>query len=84
MELAFKIGHTQQLVDVAERNLMGVLIPEALPRGVSGQEEVRHALASPYQSPPLRQVVKREEKIVVVTSDITRPMPTAAVMPALL
>ena len=84
MELAFKIGHTQQLVDVAERNLMGVLIPEALPRGVSGQEEVRHALASPYQSPPLRQVVKRGEKIVVVTSDITRPMPTAAVMPALL
>ena len=84
MELAFKIGHTQQLVDVAERNLMGVLIPEALPRGASGQEEVRHALASPYQSPPLRQVVKRGEKIVVVTSDITRPMPTAAVMPALL
>ena len=84
MELAFKIGYTQQLVDVAERNLMGVLIPEALPRGVSGQEAVRRALAVPYQSPPLRQVVKREEKIVVVTSDITRPMPTAAVMPALL
>lgn len=84
MELAFKIGHTQQLVDVAERNLMGVLIPEALPRGTSGQEAVRRALAVPYQSPPLRQVVKRGEKIVVVTSDITRPMPTAAVMPALL
>ena len=84
MELAFKIGYTQQMVDVAERNLMGVLIPEALPRGASGQEAVRRALAVPYQSPPLRQVVKRGEKIVVVTSDITRPMPTAAVMPALL
>ena len=46
--------------------------------------DVVHALANPIGSPRLRDIVKPGEKIAIITSDITRPMPTYKVMPALL
>lgn len=41
-------------------------------------------MSVPIGTPRLREIVKPGEKVVVVTSDITRPMPTARVMPLLL
>lgn len=46
--------------------------------------DVMHALENPIGSPRLRDIVKPGEKIAIITSDITRPMPTYKVMPALL
>ena len=46
--------------------------------------DVVHALENPIASPRLKDIVKPGEKIAIVTSDITRPMPTYKVMPALL
>jgi len=52
--------------------------------GPGPEQLIRHALSDPIGTPPLRQIVSPGEKIVVVTSDVTRPMPTHAVMPILL
>jgi len=41
-------------------------------------------LEAPINTPRLCDMIKPGEKIAIVTSDVTRPMPTAAVMPALL
>ena len=85
MTLEFGYDRTVQCVCVPEENLLGILEPDALPRPDCGEEElVRRALAAPVGAPPLRQVVHPGEKIVIVTSDISRPMPTWRVMPALL
>ena len=85
MTLEFGYDRTVQRVCVPEENLLGILEPDALPRPDCGEEElVRRALAAPVGAPPLRQVVHPGEKIVIVTSDISRPMPTWRVMPALL
>ena len=48
------------------------------------EEEVKRALENPIGSKRLKDIVKPNEKIVVITSDITRPMPTYKVMPLLL
>lgn len=63
---------------------MGVLHANPVPTGLVGEAEVRRALENPIGTPRLRQIVKPGEKIAIVTSDITRPMPTYKVMPALL
>ncbi|MBR3641854.1 MAG: nickel-dependent lactate racemase [Oscillibacter sp.] len=84
MELTFKIGQSAQTVEVDEKNLLGILEPNAVPDGPTGDEAVRLALENPIGTPRLREIVKPGEKIVVVTSDVTRPMPTYAVMPQLL
>lgn len=84
MKLRFGIGSGFQDVEVPERNLLGVLHENEVEPGLTGEEEVRRALAEPIGAPRLRDIVRPGEKIAVVTSDVTRPMPTHKVMPALL
>lgn len=84
MKLSFGFGTGTQEVEVPEKNLLGVLHANEVELGLTGEAEVRRALAEPVGSPRLREIVKPGEKIAIVTSDITRPMPTYRVMPALL
>lgn len=85
MELEFGYDTTVQRVTLREDTLMGVLEPDDLPRpGGTEEDIVRAALAAPIGAPPLHEVVQPGEKIVIVTSDISRPMPTSKVMPAVL
>lgn len=84
MILEFGYGTGVQIVDVPDKNLIGILTPNEVKVELKGEAEVVRALKSPIASPPLSQIVKPGEKIVIVTSDITRPMPTHVVMPSLL
>ena len=84
MKLTFGFGSSVQEVEVPERNLMGELHANPVPLGLTGEAEVARALQAPIGAPRLRDTVRPGETIAIVTSDITRPMPTAKVMPALL
>ena len=84
MELSFKIGTETQMVDVEPNRLLGVLEPNQVPAGLTGEAAVRQALAQPIGAPCLGEIVRPGETVAIVTSDITRPMPTWTVMPALL
>ena len=84
MKLQFGLGAGVQEAEVPEKNLLGVLHANEVAPGLAGEAEVRRALAEPIGSPRLREIVKPGEKIAIVTSDLTRPMPTCQVMPALL
>jgi len=84
MELSFGIGKGTQSVAVDERNLLGVLHANEAPQGPRGEDAVRAALEHPIGAPRLCELVRPGEKIVIVTSDITRPMPTKVVLPPLL
>ncbi|MBQ3109051.1 MAG: nickel-dependent lactate racemase [Clostridia bacterium] len=81
-ELGFGAG--VQAVELPEKNLAGVLLPNDVERGLIGAAEVERALKAPIGSPRLSEIVHPGEKIAIITSDITRPMPTYKVMPALL
>ena len=84
MKLRFGFGAGFQEVDVPDENLIGELHANDVPVGLTGEAEVERALKSPIGSPRLRDIVHPGEKIAVITSDVTRPMPTYKVMPALL
>lgn len=84
MRLEFGFGSGTQSADVPDKNLIGVLLPNEAGMEASDPEAVKNALDSPIESERLRKIVKPSEKIVIVTSDITRPMPTAQVMPHIL
>lgn len=84
MKLEFGFGTTIQEVTLPDKNLQQVLTPNPMTFSSAGEEEVARALREPIGSKPLRDIVKPGEKIAIVTSDITRPMPTAKVMPALM
>ena len=84
MRLEYGFGNGVQVVEAPDQNVVGILTPNDVPLGKTGLEAVLGALTRPIGTKRLRDIVHPGEKIAVVTSDITRPMPTAAVMPALL
>ena len=82
MELGFGAG--VQRLDIPEKNLLAVLTPNPVEKDLTGEAEVQRALRNPIGTAPLKEIVKPGEKIAIITSDITRPMPTYKVMPSLL
>ena len=77
MKLTFGFGSSVQEVEVPERNLIGELHANPVPLGLTGEAEVARALQEPIGTPRLRDIVRPGETVAIVTSDITRPLPTA-------
>ncbi|MDO4371191.1 MAG: nickel-dependent lactate racemase [Clostridia bacterium] len=84
MKFELGFGSGVQALNVPDQNMMGVLTPNPVAHDLMNEDEVLRALRNPIGSPRLSEIVKPGEKIAIVTSDITRPMPTYRVMPALL
>ncbi len=47
-------------------------------------EAIRHALAHPIQSPPLKELAAGKKNACIVISDVTRPVPNRVLLPPLL
>jgi len=73
-------------VFIPDERLEGVLESHAHHyKPEAGESElVRRALENPIASPKLRDLAKGCKKIVIITSDHTRPVPTAIIAPLLL
>ena len=84
MKLRFGFGNGFQEAEVPEKNLIGELHANPVPPGPGEEEEIARALREPIGTPRLKDIVHPGETVAIVTSDITRPMPTARVMPFLL
>lgn len=84
MKLDFGYENGIERVVVPDKNLLGILKPNAIEYTLTGQREVYRALREPIGSLQLCEIVQPGDKIAIITSDITRPMPTREVMPAVL
>ena len=84
MKLEFGYGKTVQTVEVPEKNLMAVLTANPMEHQRRGAEAVRWALEHPIGSPRLRELAKPGQKVVIVTSDVSRPLPSYDVLPSVL
>lgn len=81
MHIQIRYDTESRDITIPDQNLKGILLP-VVPEASNAEDQiVADALASPIGAPPLREVVRPGERVVIVTSDITRPMPTAAVLP---
>ena len=70
-----------QQLNISDKHNIKVLVPNAVEAGLTGAEEVLRALEDPTGSERLRDIVLPGERIVIITSDITRPMPSKVVVP---
>lgn len=84
MELEFGYGAGVQKVQVPEKNLMGILTANEMRHERKGQEAVRYALAHPIGAAALRDLAKPGQKIAIVVSDISRPVPSYELLPGIL
>ena len=84
MVLEFGFGNGVQKVSVDDNNVMGILRANEVTPPKSEEAEILRALHNPIGSKAIGDIVKPGKKIAIITSDITRPMPTYKVMPLLL
>ncbi|MBQ6455786.1 MAG: nickel-dependent lactate racemase [Mogibacterium sp.] len=84
MKLSFGFGDGFQEVDLPEKNLLATLTANEMEHERTGEDAVRYALAHPIGKGLLRDEVRAGEKIAIITSDISRPLPSCEVIPSVL
>lgn len=84
MEFELGFGTGTQKLTVPDENLICVLLPNPVKHTLTGVEEVARALKNPIGTKRLKQIVRPGEKIAIITSDITRPLPSYKILPLLL
>ena len=84
MKLEFGYGNGMQTVEVAEKNLLAVLESNPIDHERRGEEAVKYALENPIGAPLMREIVQKGKKVAIVTSDISRPLPSYDVLPSVL
>ena len=84
MKLEFGYGKGVQEVLLNEKNLMDVLVSNQIPHKRRDEDAVRYALENPIGKDRLCTYDLAGKKIAIVTSDISRPLPSYRILPALL
>ena len=84
MRLEFGYGNGMQTVEVEEKNLLAVLESNPIDHERRGEEAVKYALENPIGAPLMREIVQKGKKVAIVTSDISRPLPSYDVLPSVL
>ena len=84
MKCELGYGKGSVTFEIPDKNFMGELLPNDMTYVRTGVEEVLYALKNPIGTARLSEIVKPGEKVVIITSDITRPMPSHIVLPPVL
>ncbi|MBR5731660.1 MAG: nickel-dependent lactate racemase, partial [Firmicutes bacterium] len=84
MILEFGYGSGIQTVDVPDSNVQAVMVSNEMEHERRDADAVRFSLRHPVGSPRLKDLAKPGQKIVIVTSDISRPLPSFDVLPSVL
>jgi len=77
-------GDTNLSFRLPRRNLLGVMTPADVPAAADPAALVRQALREPVGRPPLRDLVRAGQRIVIIVDDMTRPTPQQVLLPPLL
>ena len=84
MEFTVKYDKNTVSFHVPDENVLGKILPNACPSVESEEGEIKRALSEPVGTSRLYDRVHPGEKIVIITSDVTRPVPSRIIIPCLL
>ena len=84
MKIKFKYGFGKgyKEFEIDESNILAELRQNDVKIELMGADEIKRALEEPIGTGRLSELVKPGEKVVIVTSDLTRPMPSKTVLPS--
>ncbi|SHH51562.1 nickel-dependent lactate racemase [Clostridium grantii] len=84
--MKYSMGYGKKIVDfnIEENKVLNILKPNEVKIDLRGEEEVKRAIENPINSKRLKDIVNKGEKVVIITSDITRPMPSKKVLPSII
>ena len=81
MKLEIGFGTNPQIVEIPDRNLTDILLPNKVSVQAKGEIAVIGALQNPIGSKKLSEMVHPGQKVAIITSDVTRPVPSYKILP---
>jgi len=84
MHIQMAYGRTGLEFELPDDAPITILSPEPVPGLADEQAAIVEALRAPIGTPPLQDLVRPEDTLAVVFSDLTRPMPNDRALPPLL
>lgn len=86
VDVVLPYGRKELKLQLEDKRLKGVLQSKVFQYQKDRKEEelIERALLSPIGSPPLRELVAGKDRVVLISSDHTRPVPSHLTMPYLL
>jgi nickel-dependent lactate racemase len=82
VSLAFGNGISE--LNIPEKNISSLILPSEPEIKEEETLLIRKALQNPIKSKRLSEIVNPESRIAIIVSDVTRPTPTAKILPPLL
>ncbi len=82
--MQFNYGHGSIELELPEKQVISVLKPNDVSIVLRGSEEVQRSICAPIGSERLCNIVKPGQKVAIITSDITRPVPSYKIIPYIL
>ncbi|HWQ80498.1 MAG TPA: nickel-dependent lactate racemase [Anaerovoracaceae bacterium] len=82
--IELKFGKGTVSFTLPEKNYLGSILPNEVLPGLTGEAEVVRALENPIGTERLSEIVRPGDRVVIVTSDITRPVPSYKILPAII
>ena len=84
--LEFPFGKTALGLDIADTRLRAVLTSglHAYTPAADGETLVRRAMADPIGTKPLAELARGKQRVVIIASDHTRPVPSKVIIPQML
>ncbi|HPS89795.1 MAG TPA: lactate racemase domain-containing protein, partial [Methanosarcina vacuolata] len=82
VSLAF--GSMALELDIPERNISSIILPSEPEKKEDPTSLIKKALGNPIKSRRLSEIVNPDSKVAIIVSDVTRPTPTAKILPPLL
>lgn len=79
-----KYGRGIVNIEFPDKNLLATLMPNDVEVGLIGEDEVRRSLNEPIGSQKLSVLAQGKHNVVIITSDITRPVPSYKILPAVI
>lgn len=83
-QFSLPYGQSTVNIEMPAAGYLGSFLPNKTAFEGSAADLLWDALQHPIGSPPLKDLVKPEQKVVIVTSDLTRPCPNAIILPPLI
>ncbi|MGQ9598317.1 MAG: nickel-dependent lactate racemase [Anaerolineae bacterium] len=77
-------GHGTLPAHLPEANLEAILVPQQEDEPGDEGKLLREALARPVGTRPLSELARSHQRVVIVTSDLTRPCPSERLLPPVL
>ena len=79
IQLAY--GHRQVEFSLPTVNLQGIIHPQVVSENSDEDGLLSAAMAHPIGTPRLRDLLRKENKVAIITSDLTRPCPSEKLLP---